>query len=202
MPPRLQHRTQRQHPAERCVTSPPVARWSGIDHGKRRRCPSCTRARTRVTRRMRGPRGLPGARQDPRVVPSPWSDGTRGRRPVVSACLATPRSWSQRVDGLPATRIVLAGGEGRSWTMATAAASDESNVHLVSWVALTIIVGLVLPGGGFLVAAVSQIRRIRDRSPRLSLLLMIAAAVLVVQIVGLLALPSHTAGTSPPQVVS
>jgi hypothetical protein len=86
--------------------------------------------------------------------------------------------------------------------MATAAASDESNVHLVSWVALTIIVGLVIPGGGFLVAAVSRIRRFRERSPRLSLLLVVAAAVFVVQIVGLLALPSQTAGMSPPQVVS
>lgn len=72
----------------------------------------------------------------------------------------------------------------------------------VVWVAVTLGVAAVVPGGGFIVAAASRLPRFRAASPSLALLLVIASAVMLVQLAGMTAWAGVTTELGPPERVA
>lgn len=53
------------------------------------------------------------------------------------------------------------------------------------WIAATVAVGLLIPGGGFIVALLSLLRVFKPNRPSIWILIVISMIVLVIQIIGL-----------------
>lgn len=72
--------------------------------------------------------------------------------------------------------------------------------HTAVWVVVTLVAGLLVPGAGFVVAAVSALPRFRQGSPSIRLLLVISTAVVVLQVLGLIGLWQSSGGVGPIEI--
>ena len=85
----------------------------------------------------------------------------------------------------------------------TAQPISGAQQHTALWVTLTVVVGLLIPAGGFIVTAASRASRFRAGAPALWFLFVIAAVVLTAQVLGLYSfgLPWTQAASSGPATV-
>ena len=77
--------------------------------------------------------------------------------------------------------------------MSAEARGEAEKSTRAGWLILCAVVGFIVPLGGYLVAFVATRPRFRRSAPRASALVAVATVVLVIQLVGLMALPSSGA---------